>query len=36
MGNVIVGELKDDSFLNGRFYDKKGNIKSKMVNGKIE
>ena len=31
----FVGEFKDDSFLNGTFYDKEGNIKSKMLNGKI-
>ena len=35
-GSKFVGEFKDDSFLNGTFYDKKGNIKSKMLNGKIE
>ena len=35
-GSKYVGEFKDDSFLNGTFYDKEGNIKSKMLNGKIE
>ena len=34
-GSKFVGEFKDDSFLNGTFYDKEGNIKSKMLNGKI-
>ena len=34
-GCNYVGEFKDDSFLNGTFYDKEGNIKSKMLNGKI-
>jgi len=32
----FVGEFKDDSFVNGTFYDKGGNIKSKMLNGKIQ
>ena len=32
-GSKFVGEFKDDSFLNGTFYDKEGNIKSKMLNG---
>ena len=35
-GSKFIGEFKDDIFLNGTFYDKKGNIKSKMLNGKIE
>ena len=35
-GSKYVGEFKDDSFLNGTFYDKEGNIKSKMLKGKIE
>ena len=35
-GSKFVGEFKDDSFLNGIFYDKKGSIKSKMLNGKIK
>ena len=35
-GSKFVGEFKDDSFLNGTFYDKAGNINSKMLNGKIE
>ena len=34
-GSKFVGEFKDDSFLNGMFYDKEENIKSKMLNGKI-
>ena len=35
-GSKFVGEFKDDSFLNGTFYDKNGSIKSKMLNGKIK
>ena len=35
-GSKFVGEFKDDSFLKGAFYDKEGNIISKMLNGKIE
>ena len=35
-GSKFVGEFKDDSFLNSTFYDKEGNINSKMLNGKIE
>ena len=35
-GSKFVGEFKDDSFLNGTFYDKEGNINSKMLNGIIE
>ena len=35
-GSKFVGEFRDDNFFNGKFYDKGGNIKSKMLNGKIE
>ena len=35
-GCKFVGKFKDDRFLKGTFYDKEGNIKSKMLNGKIE
>ena len=33
-GSMYVGELKDDKRWNGTIYDKNGNIKYKLVNGK--
>ena len=35
-GSKFVGKFKDDRFLKGTFYDKEGNIKSKILNGKLE
>ena len=35
-GSKFVGVFKDDRFLNGTFYDKEGNMKSKMLNGIIK
>ena len=35
-GSKFVGKFRDDRFLKGTFYDKEGNIKSKMLNGMIK